>query len=41
MAVDYRRPEVRFDWDAYGRGLARLARPGETLRIEPGRAVTA
>jgi diaminopimelate decarboxylase len=25
----------------YGRGLAGLARPGETLRIEPGRAVTA
>jgi diaminopimelate decarboxylase len=41
MAVDYRRPEAVFDWDAYGRGLARLARPGETLWIEPGRSVTA
>ena len=30
-----------FDWPGYGRGLAGLARPGETLRIEPGRAVTA
>jgi diaminopimelate decarboxylase len=46
MAVDYRRPGAVFDWEAYGRGLAALARsrdalPGETLRIEPGRAVTA
>jgi diaminopimelate decarboxylase len=46
MGVDYRRPGAVFDWTAYGRGLARLAgtaaaRPGETLRIEPGRAVTA
>jgi diaminopimelate decarboxylase len=41
MAVDYRRPERRFDWAGYGRGLAALARPGETVRIEPGRAVTA
>jgi diaminopimelate decarboxylase len=41
MAVDYRRPGERFDWAAYGRGLARAVRPGETLRIEPGRAVTA
>jgi len=41
MAVDYHRPAVRFDWAAYGRGLADLVRPGETLRIEPGRAVTA
>lgn len=41
MAVDYRRPEGIFDWDEFGRGLAALARPGETLRIEPGRAVTA
>jgi diaminopimelate decarboxylase len=41
MAVDYRRPSKLFDWAAYGRGLACLARPGETLRIEPGRAVTA
>lgn len=41
MAVDYRQPDSRFDWDRYGQGLAALARPGETLRIEPGRAVTA
>jgi diaminopimelate decarboxylase len=41
MAVDYRRPDSRFDWAAYGRGLAALVSPGETLRIEPGRAVTA
>lgn len=41
MAVDYRRPGERFDWAAYGRGLASLRRPGETLRIEPGRALTA
>src|SRR4029077_8319076 len=41
MAVDYARPDGVFDWAGYGRGLAALARPGETLRIEPGRAVTA
>jgi diaminopimelate decarboxylase len=46
MAVDYRRPQARFDWRGYGRCLAALALPdkalpGETLRIEPGRAVTA
>ena len=41
MAVDYRRPASTFDWAAYGQGLARAARPGETLRVEPGRAVTA
>jgi diaminopimelate decarboxylase len=41
MAVDYRQPDARFDWNRYGQGLAALARPGETLRIEPGRAVTA
>ena len=41
MAVDYRRPQLRFDWDLFGRGLASAARPGETLRVEPGRAVTA
>ena len=41
MAVDYGRPGARFDWTAYGRGLARCARAGETLRVEPGRAVTA
>ncbi|SCE31207.1 diaminopimelate decarboxylase [Streptomyces sp. DvalAA-14] len=42
MAADYTRPGVRFDWAAYGAGLARLAaaRPGLVLRIEPGRALT-
>ncbi|MEV5243083.1 type III PLP-dependent enzyme [Streptomyces cinnamoneus] len=41
MAVDYARPHTRFDWTAYGRGLAGLAgrHPGLTLRIEPGRAL--
>ncbi|MGW0476440.1 type III PLP-dependent enzyme [Streptomyces coeruleorubidus] len=43
MGVDYAGPERRFDWAAYGEGLARLAdaNPGLTLRIEPGRALTA
>jgi diaminopimelate decarboxylase len=41
MAVDYARPEERFDWAGYGHGLATLSGPGEKLRIEPGRAVTA
>jgi diaminopimelate decarboxylase len=41
MAVDYREPGRRFDWARYGAGLASLRRPGEVLRIEPGRSVTA
>ncbi|MDO0909551.1 type III PLP-dependent enzyme [Streptomyces sp. DT2A-34] len=43
MHVDYADPRRRFDWAAYGKGLARLseAHPGLTLRIEPGRALTA
>ncbi|MFD6417081.1 type III PLP-dependent enzyme [Streptomyces sp. NPDC060194] len=43
MAVDYARPDDRFDWKAYGAGLADLLRdhPRLTLRIEPGRALTA
>jgi diaminopimelate decarboxylase len=41
MAVNYRRPTATFGWEAYGRGLAALARPGLTLRVEPGRAVAA
>ena len=41
MAVDYRKPETAFDWARYGRGLALASRPGEILRIEPGRAMTA
>ncbi|WP_431773524.1 type III PLP-dependent enzyme [Streptomyces cucumeris] len=42
MAVDYTRPEARFDWAAYGEALAAVAdrNPGLTLRIEPGRALT-
>ncbi|MEU8826332.1 type III PLP-dependent enzyme [Streptomyces sp. NPDC048636] len=42
MAVDYTRPDARFDWAAYGEGLADVAHrnPGRTLRIEPGRALT-
>ncbi|KOG42609.1 type III PLP-dependent enzyme [Streptomyces resistomycificus] len=43
MTVDYAHPERRFDWAAYGGGLAGLteAHPGLTVRIEPGRALTA
>lgn len=43
MSVDYAAPERRFDWAAYGAGLGRLAdaHPDLTLRIEPGRAVSA
>ncbi|WP_380281136.1 type III PLP-dependent enzyme [Kitasatospora purpeofusca] len=42
MAVDYADPAARFDWTAFGEGLAKLLerRPGLTLRIEPGRALT-
>ncbi|HEX4813285.1 MAG TPA: type III PLP-dependent enzyme [Nonomuraea sp.] len=40
MAVSYARPGDRFDWAAYGAGLARLRR-GRRLRVEPGRALTA
>jgi diaminopimelate decarboxylase len=43
MTVDYADPDGRFDWVAYGEGLGRLAaaHPDLTLRIEPGRALTA
>lgn len=43
MTVDYAAPEDRFDWVAYGQGLAELTcrYPDLTLRIEPGRALTA
>lgn len=43
MTVDYADPDARFDWTAYGAGLARLtaAHPGLLLRIEPGRALSA
>ncbi|MGW6915260.1 type III PLP-dependent enzyme [Kitasatospora sp. NPDC054939] len=42
MAVDYTDPAARFDWTAFGKGLAELLdrHPGLTLRIEPGRALT-
>ncbi|GIJ38780.1 alanine racemase [Micromonospora andamanensis] len=41
MAVDYDRPEHRFDWPGYGRLLGEVsdAHPTVRLRIEPGRAV--
>ncbi|NBE55457.1 type III PLP-dependent enzyme [Streptomyces boluensis] len=43
MTVDYAEPDRRFDWAAYGKGLGELAdaHPELTLRIEPGRALTA
>ncbi|MFF3488382.1 type III PLP-dependent enzyme [Streptomyces sp. NPDC002701] len=43
MTVDYATPEERFDWSGYGEGLARLGarHPELTLRVEPGRALTA
>lgn len=43
MAVDYADPAARFDWPALGAGLGRILdrSPGLTLRIEPGRALTA
>jgi diaminopimelate decarboxylase len=40
MAVSYADTDDRFDWRSYGEGLARLRRPGEVLRIEPGRSLT-
>jgi diaminopimelate decarboxylase len=40
MAVDYTDPDNVFDWSAYGKGLAELIAPGETLRIEPGRSIS-
>jgi diaminopimelate decarboxylase len=43
MAVDYADPAARFDWAAFGAGLSGILdrHPGVTLRIEPGRALTA
>lgn len=43
MSVNYADPNRLFDWTEYGAGMAELLhdRPGLTLRIEPGRAVTA
>ncbi|MEV4611124.1 alanine racemase [Kitasatospora sp. NPDC049258] len=42
MAVDYADPAARFDWKAFGAGLAGLLErhPGLTLRIEPGRSLS-
>jgi diaminopimelate decarboxylase len=40
MAVDYADPARVFDWAWFARQAAALAMPGETLRIEPGRAVS-
>lgn len=37
MAVDYRDPDARFDWAAYGAALP----AGTPLTVEPGRALTA
>jgi diaminopimelate decarboxylase len=43
MAVDYNDPAARFDWPRFGAGLARILdqHPGLTLRVEPGRSLTA
>lgn len=41
MAVSYAAPDDVFDWAGYGRGLARLRRSEQRVRIEPGRALTA
>ncbi|GAB3662163.1 type III PLP-dependent enzyme [Actinocorallia lasiicapitis] len=40
MGVDYADPGHRFDWPSYARGIAALAEPGETFRVEPGRAIS-
>ncbi len=40
MSVNYADPTDHFDWATYGKQLDELTRPGETLRIEPGRAIT-
>ncbi|WP_225830082.1 type III PLP-dependent enzyme [Streptomyces sp. NK08204] len=43
MGVDYTHPHKVFDWSAFGAGLRPLLarHPDLTLRIEPGRSVTA
>ncbi|MGW2649827.1 type III PLP-dependent enzyme [Streptomyces sp. NPDC001393] len=43
MGVDYAQPHRTFDWPAFGAGLRRILsrHPHLTLRIEPGRSVTA
>ncbi|WP_214327139.1 type III PLP-dependent enzyme [Nonomuraea sediminis] len=41
MAVSYADPDTTFDWEEYGRRVPLLRRTGQTVRIEPGRAMTA
>ncbi|MFF4361643.1 type III PLP-dependent enzyme [Streptomyces sp. NPDC001604] len=43
MGVDYTHPGNVFDWSAFGAGLREILdrRPHLTLRIEPGRSITA
>ncbi|MEU2718331.1 type III PLP-dependent enzyme [Streptomyces sp. NPDC007205] len=43
MGVDYTHPHKVFDWSVFGAGLLRILtrHPRLTLRIEPGRSVTA
>ncbi|MBO3750899.1 alanine racemase [Streptosporangiaceae bacterium NEAU-GS5] len=41
MAVSYTDPAHRFDWTSYAHGMRARRAPGEILRIEPGRALTA
>lgn len=43
MEVDYTDPSRLFDWEGYGIAMQRLLDeyPGVTVRIEPGRAITA
>ncbi|MCW2884101.1 MAG: diaminopimelate decarboxylase [Streptosporangiaceae bacterium] len=43
MGVDYHHPARKFDWPSFGTGLHQLLtdHPDLTLRIEPGRSITA
>jgi diaminopimelate decarboxylase len=43
MAVDYLNPAAVFDWAEFGAGLRKLTEihPGLTMRVEPGRSLTA
>ncbi|WP_433445038.1 type III PLP-dependent enzyme [Nonomuraea sp. CA-141351] len=43
MAVDYNDPDRLFDWRDFGAGLEKILidHPGTTLRIEPGRSISA
>jgi len=40
MIVDYAHPDIQFDWATYGKEIAKLALPNETLRIKPGRTMS-